>query len=35
MGSLVNRPVTTAATSGIAAVIICLNAYLLWATFAG
>jgi manganese transport protein len=34
MGSLVNRPVTTAATSGIAGVIICLNAYLLWATFA-
>ncbi len=33
MGSLVNRPVTTAATSGIAAVIICLNGYLLWATF--
>ena len=33
MGSLVNRRVTTAATSGIAAVIICLNAYLLWATF--
>ena len=35
MGPLVNRPVTTAATSTIAAVIICLNAYLLWVTFLG
>ena len=35
MGPLVNRPVTTAATSAIAAVIICLNAYLLWVTFLG
>ena len=33
MGSLVNRSVTTAATSGIAALIIGLNAYLLWAAF--
>ena len=33
MGALVNRRVTTAATSGIAAVIIALNVYLLWATF--
>jgi len=35
MGSLVNRPVTTALTSGIAALIICLNAFLLWVTFTG
>ncbi len=35
MGPLVNRPVTTVLTSGIAAVIICLNGYLLWATFLG
>lgn len=33
MGPLVNRPATTALTSGIAAVIIALNAYLLCATF--
>jgi manganese transport protein len=32
MGSLVNRRMTTAATSGIAAVIIGLNGYLLYAT---
>jgi manganese transport protein len=35
MGPLVNRRVTTVAAAGIAAVIIALNAYLLWATFAG
>jgi len=35
MGPLVNRPVTTALTSCIAALIICLNAFLLWVTFAG
>ena len=34
MGALVNRRVTTAAAAGIAAVIIALNAYLLWTTFA-
>jgi manganese transport protein len=34
MGSLVNHRVTTLATSAIAGVIIALNAYLLWATFA-
>jgi manganese transport protein len=33
MGSFVNRPVTTAATGGIASVIIALNLYLLYATF--
>jgi manganese transport protein len=33
MGSLVNRPVTTAATSGVAAMIIALNLYLLYTTF--
>ncbi len=35
MGPLVNRPVTTAAATGIASVIIVLNAYLLYATLAG
>jgi manganese transport protein len=35
MGPLVNRPLTTAAAGGIAALIIALNVYLLWATFAG
>ncbi len=35
MGALVNRPLTTAAAGGIAAMIIALNVYLLWATFAG
>jgi manganese transport protein len=35
MGPLVNRPLTTAAAGGIAAMIIALNVYLLWATFAG
>ena len=35
MGELVNRRLTTAATSAIAAVIIALNVYLLYATFAG
>ena len=34
MGPLVNRRVTTAATCGIVAMIIALNAYLLWTTFA-
>jgi len=34
MGVLVNRRVTTLVTAGIAALIIALNAYLLWATFA-
>jgi len=31
MGSLVNRPATTAATGGIAALIIVMNAYLVYA----
>jgi manganese transport protein len=35
MGPLVNRRLTTVAAGGIAAVIIALNGYLLWATFAG
>jgi hypothetical protein len=35
MGSLVNRPATTAATAGIAMLILALNAYLLWQTFLG
>jgi manganese transport protein len=35
MGPLVNRRSTTVAAGGIAAMIIALNAYLLWATFAG
>jgi manganese transport protein len=35
MGPLVNRRLTTAAAGGIAAMIIALNVYLLWATFAG
>jgi manganese transport protein len=35
MGPLANRPLTTAAAGGIAAMIIALNAYLLWTTFAG
>jgi manganese transport protein len=35
MGPLVNRRITTVAAGGIAAMIIALNAYLLWATFAG
>jgi manganese transport protein len=35
MGALVNRAVTTAAAAGIAVVIIALNAYLLFALFAG
>jgi manganese transport protein len=34
MGVLVNRRVTTVVTFGIAALIITLNAYLLWTTFA-
>jgi manganese transport protein len=34
MGVLVNRRMTTLVTSGIAALIIALNAYLLWTTFA-
>jgi manganese transport protein len=33
MGSFVNRPITTAATGGIASMIIALNVYLLYATF--
>jgi manganese transport protein len=35
MGPLVNRHITTVAAGGIAAMIIALNAYLLWATFTG
>ena len=35
MGGLVNRRGTTAAASAVAAVIICLNAVLLWLTFTG
>jgi len=35
MGPLANRPLTTAAAGGIAAMIIALNVYLLWSTFAG
>jgi manganese transport protein len=35
MGPLVNRRLTTATAGGIAAMIIALNVYLLWATFAG
>jgi manganese transport protein len=35
MGPLVNRRITTVAAGSIAAMIIALNAYLLWATFAG
>jgi manganese transport protein len=35
MGPLVNRRITTVAAGGIAAMIIALNGYLLWATFAG
>jgi len=35
MGSFVNRPITTAATSCIAAIIIVLNVFLLYSTFLG
>jgi len=35
MGSLVNRPATTAAAAGIATLILALNLYLLWETFFG
>jgi manganese transport protein len=35
MGPLVNRRLTTAAAGGIAAMIIILNVYLIWSTFAG
>jgi manganese transport protein len=35
MGPLVNRRITTVAAGAIAAMIIALNGYLLWATFAG
>jgi manganese transport protein len=35
MGPLVNRPLTTAAAGGIASMIIILNVYLIWSTFAG
>jgi manganese transport protein len=35
MGPLVNRCITTVAAGGIAAMIIALNVYLLWATFTG
>ena len=35
MGELVNRRGTTVAASVVAALIIGLNAYLLWATFVG
>jgi manganese transport protein len=34
MGSLVNRPVTTAAATAVAVLIIGVNVYLLWAVFA-
>jgi len=34
MGVLVNRRATTLVTAGIAGLIIALNAYLLWTTFA-
>jgi hypothetical protein len=35
MGPLVNHPVTTLTTSCIASVIVAVNVYLLWATWAG
>jgi len=35
MGDLVNHPITTAATVGTAAIIVALNAYLLYETFSG
>ena len=35
MGALVNRPWTTALAAGVAAVIVALNGYLLYATFVG
>jgi manganese transport protein len=35
MGGLVNRPLTTAAAYGVGALIIALNAYLLWQVFTG
>jgi manganese transport protein len=35
MGPLVNRGLTTAAAGGIASLIIVLNVFLLWSTFAG
>lgn len=35
MGALVNRPVTTAAASGVAAIIVCLNVFLIYDTFFG
>jgi hypothetical protein len=35
MGSLVNRRSTTVAATVVAAVIISLNAFLLWRTFSG
>ena len=35
MGTLVNRPTTTAAASVVAALIIALNGFLLWETFVG
>lgn len=35
MGPLVNRPVTTAAAAAVAALIISVNVYLLWAVLAG
>ena len=35
MGALVNRRLTTTVASAVAAVIICLNVYLLGATFLG
>jgi len=35
MGGLVNRRLTTAAAYGVAAIIIALNAYLLWQVFSG
>ena len=35
MGELVNHPVTTAVTVGVASIIVALNAYLLYQTFSG
>jgi manganese transport protein len=35
MGELVNKRATTVAASVVAAIIICLNGYLLYATFIG
>jgi manganese transport protein len=35
MGPLVNRRITTVAAGGIAALIVALNIYLIWATLVG